>query len=134
MRLGEWRRDSLEGRLGPPGMPCRKQSLTERASGTAILAKILSLPVGFAHPLQHNLGEDIASTLRSGWIRKTATNLGRKWLSRLLLSASKFSSFCWRTDPGLPRVVLFTMAPVVSEALHEQALVLWSRAGAFGIH
>ena len=91
--------------VGGPRDACRKQSLTQRASGTAILAKILSLPVGFAHPLQHSPGEDIASTLGSGWIRETATNLGRKWLSRLLLSASKFSSFRSRTDPGLPRAV-----------------------------
>jgi hypothetical protein len=33
-------------------MSAGEQMLTQRSSGTAILAKLFSLPVGFAHPLR----------------------------------------------------------------------------------
>lgn len=85
----------------------------------------------FCTSTSHSPGEDIASTLWSGWIRKDRYNLGRKWLSRFSV---RLEIFLFSLAYGSRRLLLSTTAPVVSEALHEQTLVLWSRAGAFRKH
>jgi hypothetical protein len=88
------------GLLGAPDAYRGAKMLTQRSSGTAILAKLIFFTRRFCTSTSRSPGEDIASTLGSGWIRKTATTSGENSCPACSVRPSKFSSFRWLRIAG----------------------------------